>query len=106
MSLRSALSRFARWKYWDVVALVAGSIPPVLLMVAYYGGKELSGLSGPFILSAVPLYLLSATLAWRRGDGRLIAGGCAMLMFAVVLMLPAILASAFLLAVCFTGDCI
>jgi len=106
VSFRSALRRVARWKYWDVVALIAGGVPPVVLLVAYYGGKDLGGLSGPLILTAVPLYLLSAALAWRRGDGRLIAGGCAMLMIAVILMLPAILASAFLLAVCFTGDCI
>ncbi|MBW8296464.1 hypothetical protein [Sphingopyxis sp.] len=106
MSLRSALSRVACWKYWDVVAFVAGSIPPVLLLIAYYGGKHLSRLSGPVVLAAVPLYLLSATLAWRRGDGRLIAGGCAMLMIALILMLPVILASAFLLATCFTGDCV
>ncbi|GGJ55376.1 hypothetical protein GCM10011393_26970 [Sphingopyxis bauzanensis] len=55
MSLRSALSRAACSKYWDVVAFVAGSIPPVLLLVAYYGGKPLSGLSGPVVLAAAPL---------------------------------------------------
>ena len=42
----------------------------------------------------------------ESADARLIAGGCAMLMIALVLMLPAILASAFLLATCFAGDCL
>ncbi len=106
MSVQTTASRIAHWKYWDIVAFVSGGVPPLLLLLSFYGAKDLGGLWGPLFLAAVPLYLLSAVLAWRRGDARLIAGGCATLMIALVLMLPAILASAFLLATCFAGDCL
>ncbi|MDK2760339.1 MAG: hypothetical protein KYX64_03155 [Sphingopyxis sp.] len=106
MSLRAALSRTARWKYWDVVALVAGGVPLTLVLIGFYTGEDFGGLSGPLILIAALLCLIAAAFAWRTGDGRLIAGGCAMIIIPVAVLLPVLLIPLMLFGACVMGDCL
>ncbi|KTE49793.1 MULTISPECIES: hypothetical protein [unclassified Sphingopyxis] len=93
----------ARWKHWDMVALVAGAVPLILILLGAYAGVDVTvGFSGYLIIGAVLLYLMGAALAWRQGDGRLIAGGCAMLMIPAVLSIPLII----LAIACLNGNCL
>ena len=99
----------ARWRYWDVMAFVAGAVPVLLAMIAsandlHYGGSAIFiGSAGPsFALAAllsVAIFLISAAMGWRFGNRSLIAAGGLLLLLSVV---PSLL----LLAGCARGDCI
>jgi len=101
--------RAARWRYWDVLALVAGAVPVLLAMIAsandlYYGGSAIFiGSAGPsFALAAllsVAIFLISAAMGWRSGNRWLIAAGG-------LLQLLSVAPSLLLLAGCARGDCI
>lgn len=100
------VSAILAWRHWDRVALVAGGVPLTLFLIGAYTGKDLGGLFYPLILGALLLYMLSAAIAWRSGDGRLIAGGCAMIVIPVALLLPVFFWWIMLLLACVMGDCI
>ncbi len=104
--MRGSIARFAGWVRWDAVALVAGGIPLLILLAAIYLQYDFGGYGVAIMTAAALLHVCGAAFAWRRGNGRLIASGCALLMVALMLMLPAIIAAAFMLAACFTGNCI
>lgn len=99
----------ARWRYWDVLALVAGAVPILLAVIAsandlHYGGSAIFvGSAGPsFVLAAllsVAILLMSAAMGWRSGNRWLIAAGGLLLLLSAV---PSLL----LLAGCAMGNCI
>lgn len=99
----------ARWRYWDVLALIAGAFPILLAVIAsanelHYGGPAIFvGSAGPsFALAAllsVAILLTSAAMGWRSGNRWLIAGGGLLLLLGAA---PSLL----LLAGCAMGNCI
>jgi len=96
----------ARWKHWDVVSLVSGGAPLVIFLILFYGWSDLAGFADELLLASLFVYFASVILAWRHGDGRLIAAGCAMLIIVPVVMLPVLVGAAGLLYSCFRGDCL
>lgn len=104
--MRGSFARLACWPYWDAVALVAGAIPLLILLAGFYLRYNFGGYGVAIAVAAALLYVCGAAFAWRRGDSRMIASGCAMLMIALMLMLPIIIGTAFLLIACFMGNCI
>ena len=96
------MRKIASWKHWDVIALVSGGIPLIIFLSSIYELRISDSFAGPLVLGSVLLYLISAALAWRSGDGRLIAGGCGMLLVPAVLSFPLILLS----VACFAGNCL
>lgn len=92
----------AGWKHWDVVALISGGVPLIVFLSSIYELRIFDSFAGPLVLGSVLLYLVSAALAWRSGDGRMIAGGCGMLLVPAVLSFPLIL----LAVACFAGNCL
>jgi hypothetical protein len=104
--LRGSFARFAGWVHWDVIALLAGAIPLLILLAGVYLRYNFGGYGVAIMVAAVLLHVCGAAFAWRRGDGRMIASGCALLMIALILMLPVIIGTAFLLAACLMGNCI
>ena len=104
--MRGSIARLAGWAHWDAVALVAGGVPLLILLAGIYLQHDFGGYGVAVMAAGVLLHIGSAAFAWRRGNGRLIASGCALLMVALMLMLPAIIVGAFVLAACFTGNCI
>lgn len=90
------------WQYWDRVALVAGAIPLILLLTGFYAGEAFGGTTGHLIAGSLVLYFVSAAIAWRSGDGRFIAGGCAMLMVPAILGVPLLV----ILMACLGGNCL
>ncbi|MGN6691701.1 MAG: hypothetical protein ACTHJU_12235 [Sphingopyxis sp.] len=99
----------ARWRYWDVMALVAGAIPIFLALAAsaiglHYGGFMIfAGSAGSELwlasLLCVAIFLIGAVAGWRFGNRWLIASGGLLLALCAA---PSLL----LLAACFNGNCI
>jgi nitrate/nitrite transporter NarK len=99
----------ARWRYWDVLALVAGAVPIFLAVIAsandlHYGGSAIfvGSAGASFALAAllsVVVFPMSAAMGWRPGNRWLIAAGGVLLLLSAA---PSLL----LLAGCARGDCI
>ena len=85
---------------------MAGGVPLTLVLIGFYTGEDFGGLSGPLILIAALLCPIAAAFAWRTGDGRLIAGGCAMIIIPVAVLLPVLLTPLMLFGACVMGDCL
>ena len=97
------MTAIARWKRWDVVALTSGAVPLILILIAAYTEiKPFGDFSGHVMIGSALLYLVASAFAWKHGDGRLIAGGCAMLIVPAVISFPLIM----LFVACLAGNCI
>lgn len=98
-----------RWRYWDVLAFVAGAMPIALTLFAsiaglHYGGVMIfagSAGSGLWLVSllCVAVFLVGAIAGWRSGNHWLIVSGGLLLALCAA---PSLL----LLAACLNGNCI
>lgn len=98
-----------RRPYWDVLALAAGALPLILvILIEAFGSRGdgmmiFVGFAGSVTwlvaLACVPLVGAGALMGWRTGNRILIVAGGLLLILSAA---PSLL----LLAACFNGNCI